>query len=257
MLVANLIAVDITTGAMITTFTPSVLNTLTTTKPEVDALAVSSDGSTLFLGGRFDTVNGQPRQNFAAVDTATGTVVSSTFTASPTTKVQALLANANLVYLGGTFKKVNGVDRLGLAAVSATDGSLSNTWAPSAAAGTDPCPAQFPSGTSCGPVSNGGTGAVHSMAFAPDGNSIYVGGNFYYMNGVPRNALAKVSATDGSLVDWRVPWATIPSESRQPVRGTERRLGDPADRRSPVHRMGAYPQRVPGLHQRHDDHRDG
>ncbi len=219
-LVANLIAVDITTGAMISTFTPSVLNTVATTKPEVDALAVSSDGSTLFLGGRFDTVNGQPRQNFAAVDTATGTVVSSTFTASPTTKVQALLANANLVYLGGTFKKVDGVNRLGLAAVSATDGSLSSTWAPSAAAGTDPCPAQFPSGTSCGPVSNGGTGAVHSMAFAPDGNSIYVGGNFYYMNGVPRNALAKVSATDGSLVDWRVPWATIPSESTSnPYRG--------------------------------------
>jgi hypothetical protein len=97
-------------------------------------------------------------------------------------------------------------------ATATTDGSLSNTWAPSAKAGTDPCPSQFPTGTSCGPVSNGGTGAVHSMAFAPDGNSIYVGGNFYYMNGVPRNALAKVSATDGSLVDWRVPWATIPSE---------------------------------------------
>ncbi len=147
-------------------------------------------------------------------------MVSSIFTASPNSKVQALLANANLVYLGGTFKKVNGVSRLGLAAVSTADGSLSGVWKPTAAAGVDPCPSQFPTGTSCGPVSDGGTGAVHSMAFAPDGNSIYVGGNFYYMNGVPRNALAKVSATDGSLVDWRVPWATIPSESTtNPYRG--------------------------------------
>jgi hypothetical protein len=211
--VANLIAVNITTGAYISTFTPSVLYTATTAKPEVDALAVSSDGSTLFIGGKFDTVDGQSRQNFAAVDTATGTQVSSIFTATPSAPVNALLAGPNLVYLGGAFKKVNGVDRLGLAAVSATDGTLSNAWGPSATAGTDPCPSQFPSGTSCGPTSNGGTGAIHSLAFTPDGTGVYVGGNFYYVNGTPRNALALVSAVDGSLVNWRVPWATIPSES--------------------------------------------
>jgi hypothetical protein len=218
--VANLIAVDSTTGAYISTFTPSVLNTASTAKPEVDALAVSTDGSTLFIGGKFDTVDGQSRQNFAAVDTATGTQVSSVFTAAPSAVVNALLAGPNLVYLGGAFKKVNGIARFGLAAVSTTDGSLSSAWAPSAKAGTDPCPSQFPSGTTCGPVSDGGTGAIHSMAFAPDGNSVYVGGNFYYVNGVPRNALARVSAVDGSLVDWRVPWATIPSESTSnPYRG--------------------------------------
>jgi hypothetical protein len=210
---ANLMAVDITTGAYISTFTPSIAYTQTTAKVEVDALAVSSDGSTLFIGGSFDTVDGVLRQNFAAVDTATGTQVSPIFTASPNSKVSALLAGPNLVYLGGTFLKVNGVNRTHLAAVSMSDGSLSDTWAPSATAGTDPCPTQFPSGTNCGPTSNGGTGHVHSLAFAPDGASLYVGGNFYYINGVPRNALAKVSASDGSLVNWRVPWATIPSES--------------------------------------------
>jgi hypothetical protein len=216
----NLIAVDITTGSYMPTFTPSVLNTVATGKPEVDALAVSADGSTLFLGGKFDTVNGQPRQNFAAVDTATGTVVDPSFVASPNGKVQALLADADLVYLGGSFKRVDGIDRLHLAAVSAIDGSLSTSWAPSATAGTDPCPSQFPSGTNCGPTSNGGTGNVHSMAFAPDGDSVYVGGNFYYVNGVPRNTIAQVSATTGSLLDWRVPWASIPSESTSnPYRG--------------------------------------
>jgi hypothetical protein len=146
--------------------------------------------------------------------------VSPLFTASPTTKVQALLVGHGLVYLGGTFEKVNGVTRLHLAAVSEADGSLSNVWAPSATAGTDPCPGQFPTGTNCGPTSNGGTGTVHSMAFAPDGDSVYIGGNFYYMNGTPRNALARVNAIDGSLIDWRVPWASIPSESTtNPYRG--------------------------------------
>jgi hypothetical protein len=218
--VANLIAVDITTGSRISSFAPSVLYTQATTKPEVDALALSSDGSTLFIGGKFDTVDGQPRQNFAAVDTATGTQASPIFTASPTTKVQALLVGHGLVYLGGTFDRVNGVVRTHLAAVSETDGTLSTAWAPSATAGTDPCPTQFPTGTNCGPTSNGGTGNVHSMAFTPDGNSIYIGGNFYYMNGMPRNALARVSATTGTVDDWRVPWATIPSESTSnPYRG--------------------------------------
>ena len=57
------------------------------------------------------------------------------------------------------------------------------------------------------------TGNIRSMALAPDGTSLFVGGNFFYINGVPRNALARVSTVDGSLINWRVKWATIPSES--------------------------------------------
>jgi hypothetical protein len=209
---SNVAAFNITTGAFIPTFSAAVTNTLTTVKPEVDALAVSTDGATLYIGGSFDTVNGSPRQNLAAVDTATGTQLNPAVDEQPDQRIQAIVAGPSLVYLGGNFTEIDGLPRIQLAALSAADGTLSNAWTPSATAGTDPCPSQFPTGTSCGPVSNGGTGNVHSLALSPDGTGVFVGGNFYYMNGTPRNALAEVSASDGSLMSWKVPWATIPSE---------------------------------------------
>ena len=210
--VANLSAFDKTTGAYIPSFAPTVEFTQVADQPEVDALAVSTDGSTLYVGGIFDTVNGQPRQNFAALDTSTG-ALNPNVTIAPNQKVGVIVATASLVYIGGSFDKIDGIARQHLAAISATTGALSDTWVPTSAAGIDPCPSLLPSGTSCGPTSNGGTGNVHSMALAPDGASLFLGGNFFYLNGVPRNALARVSTVDGSLINWRVKWATIPSES--------------------------------------------
>jgi hypothetical protein len=210
--VANLSAFDMTTGAYISSFTPTIEFTQVVDQPEVDALAVSTDGSTLYVGGIFDTVDGQPRHNFAAVDTTTG-ALNPNVTISPNQKVQVIVATSSLVYLGGSFDKIDGIVRQHLAAISPTTGALSTTWVPTSAAGVDPCPSQLPSGTSCGPTSDGGTGNIHSMALAPDGASLFLGGNFFYINGVPRNALARVSTVDGSLDSWRVKWATIPSES--------------------------------------------
>ncbi len=210
--VANLAAFDMTTGAHIPTFVPTVEFTQVADQPEVGALAVSTDGSTLYIGGTFDTVDGQPRENFAAVDTATG-ALNPNVTVAPNLPVKAIVATATLVYFGGNFSDVDGIARQRLAAISATTGALSTTWAPTSAAGTNPCPSQLPPGTSCGPTSNGGSGNIHSMALAPGGNGLFVGGNFFYINGVPRNTLAQVSTVDGSLLNWRVKWATIPGES--------------------------------------------
>ena len=211
---AAIAAFDMTTGAYIPTFTASVTNTQTTAKAIVNALAVSTDGSTLYIGGQFDTIDGQPRMNFGAVDTATGAQLSTTVTPQPDSTVQAIVAGPNLVYFGGNFTHVNGLSRLHLAAISASDGALSTTWAPTAAGGTDPCPSQFPSGINCGPTgTNGGSGNVHSLALSPDGNGLFVGGNFFYISGVPRNSVGEVSTTTGAPTTWHVPWYTIPDES--------------------------------------------
>jgi hypothetical protein len=210
--VANLAAFDMTTGTHIPSFAPTIAFTQVVDQPEVDALAVSTDGSTLYVGGSFDTVDGQPRQNFAAVDTATG-ALDPNVTVAPDLPVKAIVATPYVVYFGGVFDEVNGMARQHLAAISATTGALSTTWVPTSAAGTDPCPSLLPAGTNCGPTSDGGSGNIHSMALSPDGNSLFLGGNFFYINGVPRNALARVSTVDGSLLSWRVKWATIPSES--------------------------------------------
>src|SRR4051812_40325111 len=51
---ANLAAIDVTTGAPVTGWTAGV--TRTAGGAEVHALAASADGSTLYVGGRFDGV---------------------------------------------------------------------------------------------------------------------------------------------------------------------------------------------------------
>lgn len=181
--VGNLAAFDMTTGAWIPTFAPTVANTLTTALPQVRALEVSADGSTLYVGGRFDTVDGTSVSNLAAVDTSAGQV-SAGFVAPPVNRaVNAILAGPSLVYLGGAFTRVDGRPRSYLAAL-AFDGTLDANWVPSA------------------------NDTVRSLTFAADG-TIFVGGKYTTMDGQPRASVARVSADTGALAAWAVPQGVI------------------------------------------------
>ena len=55
----SLTSFDMTTGERNPAFTPAVTNTGVVAAVEVRAIALSPDGSVLYLGGKFDTVNGQ------------------------------------------------------------------------------------------------------------------------------------------------------------------------------------------------------
>ena len=68
------------TGNLVTSFAPT-LNGL------VHAVAVSPDGSTLYVGGSFTTVDGVTREHLAAFSTATGALIS---TWKPTTNNEVL-----------------------------------------------------------------------------------------------------------------------------------------------------------------------
>lgn len=201
-LVQNIAAFDMTSGAWISSFAATVGNSAGPVK--VAALAVSPDGSKLYIGGQFDAVDGQPEQDFAAVDPSTGALDTSV-AISANQSVDVILAGPNLVYFGGAFSKVNGIARQHLAAVG-YDGTLSAAWAPTTAAGT--CP--FYNASTC---SNGGNGMVRSLAMSTDGQTVFVGGEFYYVNGIARNCVARVSATDGTLNSWAVPWGLIIDDS--------------------------------------------
>jgi len=208
--VKNIAAFDATTGAPISSFLPTVTNTAGAAK--VSSLAVSLDGATLYIGGQFNTVDGQTVSNFAAIDTGTGDLVPG-FNVSINQAVDVLLAGPNLLYMGGAFTKVNGEARGHLAAI-AYNGTLSETWTPSTAAGN--CPAPYYNASTC---SNGGNGDVRSLALSPDGNFVYVGGEFYYVTTsagtTPRNCLARVSAVDGSLDAWTTPnWTDIVDDAQ-------------------------------------------
>jgi WD40 repeat protein len=185
--VSNIAAFDRTTGAWIPTWTASVTNTSSTAQATVEELAVSEDGQWLYVGGKFDTVNGQPANNLAAVDTATGTVVDPNFLPKVSQIVRTILVGGGRVYIGGNFKKVNGQTRNRLAAF-ASDGTLDPYWIPSASHS-----------------SSTHSSAVHALEWASDGQTIFVGGAFDRMNGQTRTSVARVTPDTGALDLWAIP----------------------------------------------------
>jgi hypothetical protein len=180
----SLAAFDMTSGAHISRFAPDVTITGSLAQAEVRALALSPDGSTLYLGGRFDTVNGQPRENLAAVDAGTGTLIGS-FDVPVNGSVNTILVGSDRIYLGGHFRRVGSKPRDFLAALT-PGGFVLDAWRPTP------------------------DNIVRDLTFAPDGQTIFVGGKYMAVDGVPRNAVARVSAADGSVDPWAIPPGTIP-----------------------------------------------
>ena len=133
---ANLLAYDIRTGALITTWAP-------TTNGDVLSIVPSPDNTRLYIGGSFTTVNGQTRNRIAALDPATGDLIGS-FQPKPDATVRAIAATSDTVYFGGLLSAVGGVARTRVASVRASDGALLS-WAPNAQGGS-----------------------VHSLALSPD-----------------------------------------------------------------------------------------
>jgi PKD repeat protein len=116
----NILAYDIRTGALITTFAPSL-------NAQALVITAAPDGSRLYVGGDFTQVNGQPRNRVAALTTA-GALID-TWKPSVSSQVRAIAATSSTVYLGGSISAVGGVSRTRLAAVTAATGALL-PWAP-------------------------------------------------------------------------------------------------------------------------------
>jgi len=167
---ANLLAYDIRTGNLITSWAP-------TTNGDVLSIVPSPDGTRLYVGGSFTTVNGQTRNRIAALDRATGNLIGS-FQPKPDATVRAIAATRDTVYFGGLLSAVGGVARTRVASVRASDGALLS-WAPNAQGGS-----------------------VHSLALSPNGSQLVIGGSFTTMNGSsnPGYGLASVSPTTGALL---------------------------------------------------------
>jgi hypothetical protein len=89
----------------------------------------------------------------------------------------------SMIYVGGAFTKVDGEIRNRLAALSLT-GDLT-PWTASA--------------------NNG----VRSMAFAPDGTTMFVGGSFSTINAISRVSVARLDMSTGALSNWTIPAGTI------------------------------------------------
>jgi trimeric autotransporter adhesin len=82
-------------------------------------LAVS--GSTVYAGGYFHSIGGQPRNYIAALNAADGTATSWNPGASDI--VQTLAVSGSIIYAGGDFTSIGGQPRNFIAALNAADGS--------------------------------------------------------------------------------------------------------------------------------------
>jgi hypothetical protein len=113
---SNLLAYDITTGNLITTWAPTV-------NAQALTIAASPDGSTIYVGGSFTQANGAVRSRLAAFSATTGALVANLKPGVQTT-VRAIKVTASTIYYGGDFTTVDGVARGYVAANSVATGAL-------------------------------------------------------------------------------------------------------------------------------------
>jgi trimeric autotransporter adhesin len=166
---ANLLAFNIATGNL-TSFKHSL-------NGQGLRVARSPDGSRVYVGGDFTTVDGKSRRHLVAFSTATGALVSS-FAPSVSGRVSGIAATNSRVFFGGNFSSVNGSARTSLAAVSASSGATISTWKPKP------------------------DGGVTAMVLSPDASRVIVGGHFTKLNGVAAYGMGSLSATTGATGAW-------------------------------------------------------
>ena len=87
----NILAYDLTTGALKTSFNPNL-------NAQAYAIAAAPDGSRIYVGGDFTSVGGTAKSRVAALDPTTGTMISS-FAARTDGSVRALAATTSTVYM--------------------------------------------------------------------------------------------------------------------------------------------------------------
>jgi hypothetical protein len=162
---ANLMAVELATGNLL----PFVADT----NGSVNAIA--SDGTSLYIGGTFTTVNGVPRSRLAKINLATS-AVDPDFNPNVGNIVHDMVVVGGRLFLVGEFNSVNGVERRRAAAVNTTTGGVDMGFDPSV------------------------DGKVQAIAASPDGSVIYLGGNFTEVGTTSRQNLAKVNASTGAVL---------------------------------------------------------
>ncbi|PWJ56040.1 PKD repeat-containing protein [Quadrisphaera granulorum] len=121
---SNLLAYDITTGNLISSWAPTVNGV-------AYGLAASADGKKIYVSGSFTQANGQTQYRVAAFDATSGALISG-FRPVFDARVRTIAVVGNTLYAGGIFSKVGSTPRARLAAVNATTGALVTGWAPTA-----------------------------------------------------------------------------------------------------------------------------
>ncbi|NLG17252.1 MAG: PQQ-binding-like beta-propeller repeat protein [Fibrobacter sp.] len=136
-------------------------------------LSMIIDGATLYVGGTFDFVGEQTRNNLAALDAATGKLID--WKPAINRSVYQIAKNEQTLYVCGNFDTINGNQRRNLASFDMTTGNLT-TWNPSP--------------------------NYEVQGIAIDKSTLYLSGRFDSIGGQCRNRLAAIDVNTSYVLQW-------------------------------------------------------
>jgi len=158
----RLAALLATSGAA-TAWNPDIDPTLVTGSG-VYALVLAANGDTLYVGGEFTDIDGQPLPRLAALDTSqttAGSIADPLWSPAPNGTVRALSLSYDetMIYVGGDFTNIGGLARANVAKLRIDNATSVPGWDPGAA---------FVAGS---PV-------VYALGSDPGRSALYSGGDF-------------------------------------------------------------------------------
>ena len=171
----NIFAFDATTGVIDSAFAPTI-------DGEVETLAASADGLSVYAGGSFNYVNGVKSKSLTKLDVATGARVTQ-FKVQTNGRVHELALKNGRLYIGGNFSTVKSVARIALASLDPTTGALGSDL----------------SFTFAG-ARGGGAIQVAKLDITPDGSKLIAIGNWTTINGQELDQIAMFDLTANPVV---------------------------------------------------------
>ncbi|MCA9326907.1 delta-60 repeat domain-containing protein [Candidatus Saccharibacteria bacterium] len=165
---------------------------------ELFTVELSCDGKSVYVGGNFNRVDGQVRNNAAQINIADGALMP--WNPNVDGSVQDIARIQRKVIIGGTFTTVGGQKKSVLASVNATTGALTG-WMNVRVTGADP----------------GGPKMVFNVVPSPDEKLMVITGNFYKANGKshPRMFVLGYNGTHPTLKKWYTPRTENPCSPKK------------------------------------------
>lgn len=160
---------------------------------DVNVVLPARDGTSVYLGGGFKTVNGVTNRRVTRLDLATGQITAGFLNAGFDAKITDLRLAGDHLIAAGAFTQAWGVTRTGLLSLNPQTGR----------------PDSFITSTLSEP--RAGNVSVLKMDVTPDESKLVVIGNFAKVDGQSRPQLAMfdTAGSQATLSDWRTPFYDV------------------------------------------------
>ena len=176
----SLFKFDVNTGLIDRSFLPQF-------DAQVESVAISADGQSVYVGGNFIRIDGTVRRRIAKLSMTDGSLVTD-FRANANSLISDIALDGDKLFVGGRVTRINGESVNRLAAVDTTTGELLPDFSVPVLGTRNPLADPY----------------VQEMDLSANGRWLVIGGNFTTVDGQPREQLAviRVRSTSASLHSW-------------------------------------------------------